>query len=361
MNEPITHNEQFFSLFEQFKNEARPQTFNMNDRVLVVDLLNTFMRSFSASPAMNDDGDHCGGLTGTLYSMGSAIRQFNATRCIVVADGEEGSKRRRQLYPDYKKKSRMSHNLNRTYNFKNDEEEVRAMKLQLGRLVDYLRCLPIQFVAVNGVEADDAIAYIVNDILNESTCKITVMSSDRDFLQLVDDRVHVWSPTKKKLYTPKEVVEEYKVSPKNFLFYKILMGDSSDNIPGVDGCGKVTIPKYLQLLSDDAAHSVDKILKVSEEANAGKKKLKFYDNILQSKEKLALNEELMQLQNPYIVDHSKLEISKKVNGEITRLNKHEVHLMYIHDRLSGAMLNISEWLVSTFTVLNSFALQNKTK
>ena len=99
---------------------------------------------------------------------------------------------------------------------------------------------------VTGVEADDAVAYITNDILNQPDMKITIMSSDKDYLQLVDDRVSLWSPTKKKLYTPSVVKEEYCVSPKNFLFYKMLMGDASDNIPGVPGIGQKTATTLLQ-------------------------------------------------------------------------------------------------------------------
>ena len=352
--------EKYFTLFEQFTKNAAPQKVaSVNDRVLIVDLLNTFIRSFAASPAMNDDGDHVGGITGALYSIGSAIRLVQATRCIIVADGEDGAKRRRKLFPDYKMKRKMHYSLNRTYDFKDKEEESRAMKLQLARLVDYLRCLPVQFVTIYGVEADDAIAHITNEIFNKPETQVTIMSSDRDFLQLVDDRVSVWSPTKKKMYTPSVILEEYGVSPKNFLFYKMLMGDDSDNIPGIDGCGKVTIPKNLRLLTEDVAHSVDEVFKFAEEANSGKKKKKFYTHILESKEKLLLNEQLMQLSNPYIVDHSILEIQKKVNAEIPILNKYEIQIMYVHDRISSAMANLSEWLLSTFSTLNAFAVESK--
>jgi DNA polymerase-1 len=349
--------EKYFTLFSQFQKELENKPLkSLNSDILIVDFLNAFIRSFNASPAMNNNGEHIGGITGALYSIGEAIRRTGATRCIIVSDGENGSARRRKLYPEYKLRSRMKYNLNRAYNFKSEEEEDRARKLQLARLVDYLKCLPVQFVNVTGVEADDAIAYIVNDILNKPDMKITIMSSDKDYLQLVDDRVSLWSPTKKKLYTPSVVKEEYCVSPKNFLFYKMLMGDPSDNIPGVEGCGKVTIPKYLGLLSEDVARSVDEVLQFVDVANSGKKKKKFYSNISASRQQLVLNEQLMQLYNPYIVEHSKLEISRKVKAPIQQLNRQEIHLMYIHDGLSNAIANIETWLLSTFSVLNAFAL-----
>ena len=59
------------------------------------------------------------------------------------------------------------------------------------------------------------------------------MSTDKDFLQLIDDRVKVWSPTKKKLYNKQQVLEEFGIPSRNMLTYRILDGDKSDNINGV--------------------------------------------------------------------------------------------------------------------------------
>ena len=67
------------------------------------------------------------------------------------------------------------------------------------------------------------------------------MSTDKDFLQLVDNRIRVWSPTKKKLYDLEKVLEEYKYYIKNLLLSRILEGDQSDNIKGVMGIGTKTL------------------------------------------------------------------------------------------------------------------------
>ena len=68
-----------------------------------------------------------------------------------------------------------------------------------------------------------------------ATKEVTIMSADQDFLQLVSNKTSLYSPTKKKLYKPSTVLDEYKVSSYNFVNYKILMGDVSDNLPGVIG------------------------------------------------------------------------------------------------------------------------------
>ena len=73
-----------------------------NDRVLIIDGLNTFIRCWSSIPTMNDDGDHVGGVTGVLKSIGYAIRNIQPTRVIVVFDGKGGSQRRKKRFSGYK-------------------------------------------------------------------------------------------------------------------------------------------------------------------------------------------------------------------------------------------------------------------
>ena len=75
---------------------------DINSRILILDGLNTFIRVFSAVPALNDDGDHIGGVTGFLRSIAANIRQHKPTRCVIVFDGKGGSRRRKDLYPEYK-------------------------------------------------------------------------------------------------------------------------------------------------------------------------------------------------------------------------------------------------------------------
>ena len=73
-----------------------------NDKVLIIDGLNTFIRVFSVIPTTNDDGIHVGGIVGFLRSIGYTINMIRPTRTIVVFDGKGGSNRRRKIYPEYK-------------------------------------------------------------------------------------------------------------------------------------------------------------------------------------------------------------------------------------------------------------------
>ena len=138
------------------------------------------------------------------------------------------------------------------------DDERRSMKMQLLKLVRYLNLLPITVVTIDGIEADDTIAYISEQILTNS--KITIMSSDKDFLQLVDDRVSVWNPLRKTLYEPKNILEDYGIPSHNFVLYRALDGDKSDNIPGVKSVGLKTLQNKFDILQSDDRVSVDEVV-----------------------------------------------------------------------------------------------------
>jgi DNA polymerase I len=75
--------------------------------------------------------------------------------------------------------------------------------------------------------------------------EVIIMSADQDFLQLVNDRIVVWSPNKKKYYTKEQIFTEYGIPAHNFLMYKCLMGDKSDNLEGIKGLGPKKIRKVI--------------------------------------------------------------------------------------------------------------------
>ena len=196
-------NEKYLSFLDQTKDDTHKAVNHLNDRVLIVDGLNTFIRSFAVNPAINEDGLHIGGMMGFLKSLRYTSDILKPSRVIVVFDGKNGSGRRQKIYPEYKSTRKVKRRLNRNVDWGTaPQDEQQSMKQQMGRLIEYLEQLPLTLVCVDGIEADDTMAYISQQILKESD--IFLMSTDKDFLQLVDDRVKVWSPTKKKLYDRKK-------------------------------------------------------------------------------------------------------------------------------------------------------------
>ena len=81
--------------------------------------------------------------------------------------------------------------------------------MQITRLVRYLDTLPLTTLMIENIEADDTMAYLAKNVLKSS--EVILMSTDKDFIQLVNNRISVWSPTKKKLYTPEVVLDEYEI------------------------------------------------------------------------------------------------------------------------------------------------------
>ena len=236
MNSKKELNDKFISFLEQTKGEKHKSVTHLNDRVLIVDGLNTFIRSFAVNPSLNDDGLHIGGLVGFLKSIRYSSDVLKPSRVIIVFDGKGGSKKRRKILPEYKGNRKVKSKLNRNVDWGTaPQDEQQSMKQQMGRLINYLEQLPLTLVSVDGIEADDTMAYISQQLLPKSDC--IIMSTDKDFLQLVDDRVKVWSPTKKKLYNKQAILDEYGIPSRNILTYRILDGDKSDNIKGVPGAG----------------------------------------------------------------------------------------------------------------------------
>ena len=175
----FTSNEKkrLFSLFENIKDEIGVDGLQktVNSDILLVDGLNTFIRSFMAVPPMNDDGMHTGGIAGFLKSVGYAIKLLGPTRVVVVFDGTGGSQKRRKIYPDYKKGRKTRIRFNRTYEeMSGSELEEKNLKLELLRLINYLDVLPLTTMSIDNIEADDTIAYLAEQTFKDSNVTITI-------------------------------------------------------------------------------------------------------------------------------------------------------------------------------------------
>jgi DNA polymerase-1 len=322
-----------------------------NSRVLIIDGLNTFIRCWSSIPTMNENGDHVGGVTGVLKSIGYAIRQTQPSRVIVVFDGKGGSTSRKKKFGDYKAQ-RDSNKLrvNRAYaDLMNDEDERESMKRQFVWLVDMLNYLPVTTMIYDGVEADDVMAYITTNLLKEDE-QAVVMSTDKDFLQLVDDKTIVWSPTKKKIYNKKLVKEEYGIESKNLLLYRVLDGDTSDNIPGVYGCGIKTLIKRFPEITGDEKLSVDDLFQLCEsKLTETKGKIKLYKDILESKKQILLNQDLMQLEDVDISGQIKMQVLDRFNETTKPLNKMDFMKILLKYKVVNNFGDINDWLKTTFS------------
>jgi 5'-3' exonuclease len=342
----------YFDLLREVERDREQGTgSSKNSHILIIDGLNTFIRVFSAVPALNDDGMHIGGVTGFLRSVASAIRQHKPTRCIIVFDGKGGSARRKQLYPNYKANRAVKTAFNRYAEFASLQDEQESMKKQFGRMIEYLQCLPITTMAIDNIEADDAIAYIANEIFTEPQNRITIVSTDRDFLQLVNNRITVWSPVKKIMYTPNVIREEFGLDSKNYLLYRALTGDKSDNIPGVNGIGLKTMLKQFPIMTEEAEVDVDTFVEYAETVD---KKYKIHETVAQNKTQIELNYNLMQLKNVDINGNAKMLIMNLVDNEINKMDVLSFKRMFMEDKMYTVIKDLDTWMSTAFNSLNAY-------
>lgn len=340
--------ERYFRILDGL--EKTTEETHKNSRILLIDGLNTFIRSFAVNPSSNEDGVHIGGMTGFLQSVGYAVRNIKPTRVIICWDGKGGSTRRRKIFPDYKANRRVRTRLTRMSNYGNVGDEQVAMGQQIRRLTQYLETLPVTVLATENIEADDAIAYICEQIYPNS--QKFIMSTDKDYLQLVNEKVQVWSPTKKKFYFEQTILDEFKVPAKNFLEYRTLLGDSSDNIPGVKGTGLKTLQKKMPIIFGDKKISVEDII---EHAEANRNDAKILALIADSGDKIRLNFDLMQLRDVDISGYAKTSIMDIVKRDIQRLNKPKFLTMFLEDRINSTMKNPEFWLQDTWRSIDSYS------
>ena len=330
------------SIFAQIKNEhagSPVKTAKRDDHILVVDGLNQFIRAWVAVPTLSSNGEHVGGVSGFLSSLGYAIKLLRPTRVIVVFDGKGGSERRRKLYPQYKDGRKVMKRLNRAYEDMSDgNTEQKSVVEQMGKLVSFLQELPVSIISIDYIEADDTIGYIATQMYKDS--RITIMSADKDFLQLVNDRVQIWSPIKKKIYGVQDVINEYGIHPSNFIYYRILEGDSSDNIDGVSGIGLKTAIKRFPMLVESTETSVENIL------------LRAKD--VENSEIVQRNYMLMQLKEPNFAPSLQMKIDESVQ-RIYDFNKFRFIQKLTTYGMHTSIPNFHVWLQEVFYPLSVLA------
>jgi len=118
--------------------------------ILIIDGLNLFIRSYSVAPNTNENAIHVGGITGSLLSLGYAIKLSNPAKVYIVFDGKGGSVRRRKLFPEYKSQRRV-HKILRPDFYDTAEEDTKQQQYELLRLMDYLHELPVTLISVDNI------------------------------------------------------------------------------------------------------------------------------------------------------------------------------------------------------------------
>jgi DNA polymerase-1 len=204
---------------------------------ILVDGSGFIYRAYYASPSLtNKDGRPVGAVFGFCSMLISLLKKHHVLAdasianpfCVVLDSGRDTF--RSQIYAEYKS---------------NRQATPDELKTQMPMFSDACEAFGIPTIRKKGFEADDIIA-TYSTKLSEQGCDVKIISSDKDLMQLVSDNVSLFDPIKSKLIKANEVQEKYDVLPHQMIFLQALMGDASDNIPGVGGIGPKTAAKLVK-------------------------------------------------------------------------------------------------------------------
>ncbi len=200
-----------------------------NGKLLVLDVSSYIFRAYYAMPPLtNPKGEPVNAVLGFINMFLSLADTFGEFKLVAALDSGKEKTKRKELYDNYKANRKVL-----------DEELV----VQLRKINPMLEAMGIPFCGIEGYEADDIIASYVKKY--KDTHEVYVVSSDKDLMQLVEDGVFLYDSMKKKVFDRDAVKEKFDVTPEQIRDLLALMGDSSDNIPGVPGIGPKTASKLL--------------------------------------------------------------------------------------------------------------------
>ena len=206
----------------------------MSKKVMLIDGSSLIFRAFFALPNLtNADGVMTNGVYGFLTMYFRAVEEYKPDYILVAFDKKTKTFRHKE-FEDYKA---------------NRDKAPNELNYQFGILKDILDSLNVKYLDIDGFEADDIVG-TYSKIAKDEGLETVIITGDKDYFQLVNDDVIVYL-TRKGISQMEEITEEkikedYGLSPKQLIDVKGLMGDKSDNIPGVDGIGEKTAIKYIK-------------------------------------------------------------------------------------------------------------------
>ena len=288
--------------------------------VIYIDGLNIFMRHFAANPSKSLNGQYCGGIFGMLRNIQHLSEKFKPKKVFVVWEGG-GSLRRRNIDPNYKS-GRRPVRLNRSEYSKEVPDTVENRNWQLKTLVKILYKTPVTQIYVEDCEADDVIAYLTSTKVTED--KKIIVTSDKDYYQLINDNTIIWSPNKKILIDEQYVLDKWGIHPQNFCVTRCFAGDQSDGIKGIKGAGFKVMSKRFPELGVCKSVTINDIIKRANTEVKNGSKLKLYSNIIAESSEIQKNWKLMYLDSLNISADQVKKINFQIENKEEKLSKFDL-------------------------------------
>lgn len=269
-------------------------------KTLLIDGNNLFTIGFHGVREFYSEGKHIGGVFHFLNTIRLFLEKHNHDKVVVFWDGNENSLIRKNIYPRYKENRRISL----------DDHKYESYLYQRERVKDYLEEVFVRQCQVNQNEADDLIAHYTHIAKDEN---MIIFSGDKDLTQLIGENVMLYSPVS-KTYSKKGDLIHFKnidIPHNNVYVYKVLIGDTSDNIYGITNFGEKKLKTFFPNF-DKRDYTLQEVLdeaKILFEQNKSKTLSNLISGI--SKSGLVGDEffektgKIIDLRNPLITDEGK--------------------------------------------------------
>lgn len=212
--------------------------------ILIYDGNNLAYRCNSVTELSTRDGKRTSAIYGVLTSIKSNVEELEKATGVGVDEiyfaWDYGrAEWRKALFPDYK--------AGRGDKERTEEDKIWYEQFiqQVNEIHDFLPYFGVKSIRVFGWEADDLIYGIINKLSVNKDYDLVIISTDKDYLQLIDDNVTVYHPMKKEFWNNMNFPVKFGIPHSGFLMYKCLLGDSSDSIPGINGIGDVNAKKLV--------------------------------------------------------------------------------------------------------------------
>ena len=261
---------------------------------------NLFKIGFHGVKDLYSDGSHIGGVYHFVNTLRRFLEDQDYDKVVVFWDGDSNSSVRKAMYSKYKANRRQSMN----------EYKYESYLKQKVRVKQYLEEVFVRQAELVNNEADDLISYYCK-ISNDEI--ITIFSADKDLTQLISTRVSIFSPIGKNVYRfgDKIKIGKIEVPHENVLPCKVLMGDPSDNIEGIEGLGEKTLMKLFPFMLNKPC-TIQEILDYARNIPQ-EKPSKVLTNILTGKSKSGIlgeqyyqiNQTIVDLKNPLVTEDGK--------------------------------------------------------
>ena len=270
-----------------------------SDHFYLIDGSGYIFRAYYALPPLSrkSDGLPTGAVSGFCSMLFKLLEDSRAddskerpTHFAVIFDSARKNFRN-EIYKDYKA---------------NRSEAPEDLAPQFEYIRKSVKAFNLPSIELLNFEADDLIATYAKQI-TKLGAKVTIISSDKDLMQLVSKDIRLYDPMKSKIIGEKEVIEKFGVKPSQVIDVQSLAGDSSDNIPGVPGIGIKTAAELINKYKN-----LDTLLNKASEIKQNKRR----ETLLENKDKALLSRELVTLKsNVPVKDELSSFILKDVNKE----------------------------------------------